>query len=709
MSKAAIMLVAVGCFAAGIVAAADTAPTRKTKASFLTEKEQSFIRPGLQLDIVQAAVAEDGTAMFRFTVTDSAGLPLDVNGVTTPGAIEVRPVLAYIPAGEKLFRSYFTRTATSSITGQSAEQANRDTGGSLEKVGDGEYMWTFSALPTAADRSATHRVTVWANRDLEEFELGETSAADTMDFVPDGSPVTTTRMVVTDTQCNACHGRLRAHDNRETVGQCITCHNPQSTDPDSGNSVDMTVMVHKIHMGEELPSVQAGKPYQIIGFRNTVHDYSNVVFPADVRNCQVCHIENAETIPAPLSAAVASLPARSRTRAIEVRKAGLNSPRPGQAVTENQHLLNPSMRACGSCHDNVNFATGENHAGLPQVSDNQCDRCHTPQGELDFDISIKGAHQVERFSKELPGTVFEIFSVANSSPGQNPTVTFGIKNDAGENVEPSAMGRLALVLAGDIGGSADFGRIISESATGATGSGGRYDYTFENAIPEDATGAWAVGIEGYQNGVLLAGTEQERSVRDAGDNVVMYFSTSGGVAAQRRQVVSQAKCDACHFDLDLHGSNRNNVEHCVLCHNPSMTDVSRRPAEAGEAESVNFKEMIHRIHAGEEQIRDYTIYGFGGTPHNYNEVAFPQSLANCSACHMDGTELGVPLNAASTMDPRGLFDPATPLVGACTTCHASLSAAAHADLNTSPTFGDSCDVCHGAGAEFAVDKEHAQE
>ena len=41
-------------------------------------------------------------------------------------------------------------------------------------------------------------------------------------------------------------------------------------------------------------------------------------------------------------------------------------------------------------------------------------------------------------------------------------------------------------------------------------------------------------------------------------------------------------------------------------------------------------------------------------------------------------------------------------------CHATVSAAAHADANISPNFGESCTVCHGQGAEFVVDKIHAQ-
>jgi len=36
---------------------------------------------------------------------------------------------------------------------------------------------------------------------------------------------------------------------------------------------------------------------------------------------------------------------------------------------------------------------------------------------------------------------------------------------------------------------------------------------------------------------------------------------------------------------------------------------------------LNFALMIHRIHGGKSQARYYTIYGYGNTPHNYNEIA----------------------------------------------------------------------------------------
>ena len=74
----------------------------------------------------------------------------------------------------------------------------------------------------------------------------------------------------------------------------MLCHQPQNADPSTGNSLDLKVMAHKIHMGSQLPSVVGtattpGVPYQIVGFMNSVNDFSTVVDPADPRRCEVCH------------------------------------------------------------------------------------------------------------------------------------------------------------------------------------------------------------------------------------------------------------------------------------------------------------------------------------------------------------------------------------------------------------------------------------
>ena len=119
---------------------------------------------------------------------------------------------------------------------------------------------------------------------------------------------------------------------------------------------------------------------------------------------------------------------------------------------------------------------------------------------------------------------------------------------------------------------------------------------------------------------------------------------------------------------------------CVLCPNPTGTD------EANPPESINFKEMIHRIHLGVDNTREYTI---GGT--NYNGLRYPRPRNDCGACHDNGSEQ-LPLleNLASAIDPRGFFDPSPPATGACLSCHTTTSTAAHADLNISSRFGESC-------------------
>lgn len=660
-----------GVVAASLAGTSQKDSTQKAKAAFLSPAQQSFIRPGLAFDILSATIDADGTVRYQFKITDPAGAPLDREGITTPGPVSVSSVVAWIPRGEGIYTSYTTRIQTSPSTGNRAGQAAADTGGTFTKISDGVYEYRFGTkLPANYDRAATHTVAAWASRNLAEFDLGTTPAAKAFNWVPSGSAVTETRHITTNQKCNTCHGTLVAHGTRTTVELCAVCHTPQTTDPDTGNTVDLTAMVHKIHRGSSLPSVVAGTPYVIIGNQQSVHDFSSVVYPADVRNCNSCHLEGAGG---------------------------------------DQHLQNPSRRACGSCHDNVNFATGQNHANLPQVSDSQCRNCHTPMGELDFDVSITGAHMVERFSKSLPGIKFSIFDVSNTAPGQRPIVTFGLTDKSDRPLDASAMTRLALVLAGPAYSSGDNGPVISEDVRRATGANGRYTWQFAAALPDTAARTWTVGIEGYRNVTLLSGTTQERVVRDAGHNVVSNFRVTDSVVTPRRQVVANEKCNACHYSINFHGSNRNDVQQCVLCHNPTATDRAQRSADKGEPESINFKEMIHRIHRGEENTRDVTIYGFGGAPTNFNEVRYPRPKSDCGACHLNGSEQ-LPLrdNLAPTVDPRGFFNLSPPATGACLSCHSTASAAAHADINISSRFGESCTTCHGQGADFAVDKVHAR-
>jgi OmcA/MtrC family decaheme c-type cytochrome len=656
---------------AALISAPNSPFTKDNKAYYADQNLINFVRPGLNFDITAAEIAQDGTIKTRIKVTDPRGLGLDRLGVTTPGTVGMSFIAAYIPRGQKQYVAYTTRSITSPITGKSAIQATGQNNGTWRQIAEGEYEYTFSIkAPANFDRSVTHTIAVYGSRNLSEFDLPTNYDDDTFDFVPDGSAVTVTRDVIKTATCNKCHDQMAFHGgSRRTMEVCVVCHTPQTVDPDTGRSVDMVEMTHKIHSGSSLPSVVAGTPYIIIGNQQSVHDYSHIAFPPQARTCDACHEQ-------------------------------------GKGAKQETAFLNPSRQGCGSCHDDVDFASGKGHVDLPQVSDNQCANCHTPQGELEFDASIKGAHVVPERSAMLPGTTFNIVAVDDAGPGKKPTVTFEVKDRQGNPIDISKMTRLALVLAGP---NSDYMTYVSEDPRAATGpGGGRYFWTFQQALPADAKGSWAVGIEGYNNVTLLPNTAQALTVRDAGLNKVFYFSADGSKVEPRRQVVSLEKCNACHYQLSLHGGNRTTIEQCVLCHNPKETDAAVRPANAGAPESIDFRLMIHRIHTGHENGRDYTIYGRGGTPHNYNEIGYPGDRRNCAGCHINGSEqMPLPETNMEVTDPRGPLNPAGPATAACTGCHNGIHTASHALANTTK-LGESCAACHGPNADFSLSRSHAR-
>lgn len=673
-----------------LVSSTDTpAFTEADKAYYADQNMVNFVRPGLVLKVLSADIAQDGTIKARVKMTDPKGLPLDKDGITTPGAISPNAttglgspslIAAYIPKGQTQFVSYTTRTQTSPITKVVAVQAGADSGGAWEKVADGEYLYTFKTkAPASIDRSATHAIGLYGNRNLTEFDMGIQLDDDVYYFVPDGSSKPQPRDLIKTATCNKCHGNMHFHGEtgRKSVEMCTLCHTPQTTDPDTGNTVDLPVMVHKIHMGNQLPSVKAGKPYQIIGNAQSMNDFSTVGFPSDPGQCEVCHEQD-------------------------------------KGATQQAAYLKPNQRACGACHDDVNFTTGEKHAnGLPVASDRECANCHTPKGELEFDASIKGAHTLPKISTMLSGINFEILNVADGVAGKKPTVTFSVKDNSGAPVLPSQMNRLALVLAGP---TSDYNAFqtgyVSEDATKAQGTNGVYFWTFNTTIPADAKGTYAIGIEGRMQQTVLAGTTKQQTIQYGGMNKVTYFSVDGSQVQPRRQIVSIAKCNGCHTNLTLHGENRNQIEQCVLCHNPVENDKSVRPASTGAPETVDFRFMIHRIHGGEELANnfgvDFTVYGHGGSKNSFAEVRYPSELNRCDMCHVNGSQ-NLPLQAVAPVNaPRQYIPQMQPATAACLACHASKEAASHAKLNTSD-LGESCDTCHGASAEFSVSKVHASE
>jgi OmcA/MtrC family decaheme c-type cytochrome len=235
--------------------------------------------------------------------------------------------------------------------------------------------------------------------------------------------------------------------------------------------------------------------------------------------------------------------------------------------------------------------------------------------------------------------------------------------------------------------------------------------------------------------------------------------TATMVADPRRQVVDfSSKCAKCHDGsklsgsgtpiprLSLHGNNRNeNLKLCVMCHNPNQTDVPYRlitsdSRTSGPETSIDFKRMIHGIHAGGFRKTPLVVVGFNTSINDYSGVRFPGELRNCVNCHIDKNGKGtfeLPLNSAvlgSTVSTGSVYAVAagslrsidvnpfndlkiTPTAATCSGCHDESEVRSHMIRTGGASFGtlqqnigstviERCATCHGPGKEKDVRKAH---
>jgi OmcA/MtrC family decaheme c-type cytochrome len=198
-------------------------------------------------------------------------------------------------------------------------------------VSKGNGVWDLRLpAPTAGveglDPTKTHTVAGWVVRNTSR---DSDVAFDSFNFVPSGGGTPQLDETITDAGCNKCHGIVQAHGTRRGTQLCLTCHSPQTGDPETARTVDFKVMIHKIHSGRDLPSVNQGNPYFIVGNGQSIHDWSNAAFPwhDGVSHCTACH----------------------------------------QGEDQDNWKTKASLAACSSCHDNVKFRP-EELAGLPSCS-----------------------------------------------------------------------------------------------------------------------------------------------------------------------------------------------------------------------------------------------------------------------------------------------------------------------------------------------------
>lgn len=686
-------------------------PPTETPTASPTPPPTQVAGAGLVSEILGAAVASDpaGEVSVTFTVTDENGIPLTARTSSAESDQQARTRFALAHLEEYSGGGDLSNTFFRYVNDIDATQPAYDSGGVLESVDavTGTYRYTFATkLPAGYDPMRTYAIGMQVDRDFGEQEYGVNPV---FDFVPaGGSPQV--RSDTTTAQCNSCHAPLIHHGNRREVRLCALCHTEAAVD-ENGRSIDLRHMIHKIHAGKELPSVNEGPPGTTYTVGDTVYaekladgSVIGVGFPRALEECLPCHADG---------------------------------------PTAEFHRTKASAGACATCHDDVNPSLQPTEAGPPGTNhspgayaDGQCTACHAATQDHEFDISVPGAHVVPERSVRLAGLNVTISAVSSHAPGQQPTITFTVTDNSGTPLRDlSGLSSLAFNYAGP---TTDYTVQLNGSPLGSSPSGmlvgpdaqGAFQFTPNAAIPADATGTWSLGAEARRNVQLTS----QVSATEAAVNPVVTFTVDDSTPLPRRVVVDEQLCGNCHGefskDFSIHGGSRNQTQYCVLCHNPTATDADRRnrdPAEVAAGAltaTIDFKVLIHKIHRGQNlEQTPYIVYGFGPSPpgytaHDFSEVRFPGDLRICESCHVEGSELIPPYPGTALPTLRTQLDPATgdevpadpprtePITSVCTACHDSEAAIAHAATQTADGV-EACPVCHAEGRDQAVSTAHA--
>ncbi|MBI5362457.1 MAG: hypothetical protein HZA53_04705, partial [Planctomycetes bacterium] len=197
-----------------------------------------------------------------------------------------------------------------------------------------------------------------------------------------------------------------------------------------------------------------------------------------------------------------------------------------------------------------------------------------------------------------------------------------------------------------------------------------------------------------------------------------FLFGSVAVVEPRQLIDSGAACNACHGDLQAHGNGRRGYETCVLCHaSPGVEDAPLYSFNgwyigATRGVTMDFRTLLHKVHMGAElaNASTYTVNGiFLGVayPVQVDEIGFPTQpggAANCATCH--GSSSTAWLQPA----PRDHTDTTVENVrewrAVCAACHDSDAAQAHVASQTTGVGDEACEVCHGIGREWNVEKVH---
>lgn len=434
------------------------------------------------------------------------------------------------------------------------------------------------------------------------------------------------RLFVTANACKKCHSpefQQAAHaDSFLDTRACVICHSPlghygtlMQTD-----MAYLSPLIHKIHAAIDIPK---------FADRNRGLGYGLVAYPQDIADCVVCHTDS-------------GLPLGT-----------------GDQI-DNWKAL-PTIEICGSCHVDVNFATGENHNGGVQTN-NTCTVCHPASG-FGFGLSVATAHDTTPTGVNVPefDVALSITAPANGSyyvSGEGPEVRVTLTDHASGLAVPSSVYTTAQDSPGIAGGGLNVAGVyvygpraksvpvlatdtitdpnfdsemdtptqrhdmftdVSDPQITTDDSGFGYQLL---AIPADMeTGTYMVRVRIGDYGRVGSGDYQIESIA--------FTNIQIGTATEEEKVAGDG-CIDCHgtgtapFHDERHAVVFN-TDQCLGCHD----------------QSGNFAIPIaNRVHAVHSANSDGDLYNIsGGSGRDWSDITFPQNIQpmdgepRCIGCH----------------------------------------------------------------------------
>ncbi len=558
---------------------------------------------------------------------------------------------------------------------------------------DGNVL-TYQLDAITDEEPGTYKVTLWtvfaADMLEQTFEITD---------IQIGTAEVETQLVTKD-KCASCHqgasnGVFYLHHvepgflpvgipalDSVPVETCKSCHNNDGYAAYTGDIMDLSAdtsvrtadpiirRVHGVHMGEGLNNT-----FNTDNDTGDFRHYVEVNFPADVRTCTKCHVDDS-------------------------------------------WKEEPSRLACGSCHDDVWFGAAddtpenfaEDHPGGPQPTDDTCAICHSSEGT---ELSIVDVHEVDRSTEYI--VELSMSDPANDEyyvDGETPTVTIVVK-DASDNsvVDPTSIteetwSRVRLQVSGPKHDTAP----VLTSASNDNSLSGSVSYIYNDLRVQTDSADEDTKLSRSSSGMTyqlddVAGLEdgtyvvfvQVRHENSPSSLELIYFQV--GTATVEPMLATN--CVDCHGETNMHGSYPFALapDLCESCHDnenqlEGMTSWDERNWGYGAQPIVK---RVHAIHYGKYLDKPEDIHGAEDAEH-FAGIIFPQDVRNCVKCHSESDNW--------IEEPSRL---------ACLACHDTDGAQTHAALQTvdptptEPWNGDeveTCTVCHGAGRDFAPNVVH---